>query len=64
MRANLSSIMPQIVGVWCEEAGHEVHFICYTGRENLLDELPDDIDVLFVGAFTRSAQLAYAISNM
>ncbi len=64
MKANLSSIMPQIVGVWCEQAGHEVHFVCYTGAENLLDELPSDIDVLFIGAFTRSAQLAYAISNM
>jgi hypothetical protein len=35
MRANLASIMPQIVGVWCEEAGHEVHFVCYTGTEDL-----------------------------
>jgi hypothetical protein len=64
MKANLASIMPQIVGVWCEEAGHDVHFVCYTGIENLLDELPGDIDVLFISAFTRSAQLAYAISNM
>ena len=63
MRANLASIMPQVVGVWCEEAGHDVHFVCYTGVENLLDELPSDIDILFISAFTRSAQLAYAISN-
>jgi hypothetical protein len=64
MRANLASIMPQIVGVWCEEAGHDVHFVCYTGIEDLLEELPSDIDVLFVSAFTRSAHLAYAISNL
>ncbi|MEE8371736.1 MAG: hypothetical protein V3R73_06260, partial [Sphingomonadales bacterium] len=64
MRASLSSIMPQVVGVWCEEAGHEVHFVCYTGVENLLEELPGDIDILFISAFSRSAQLAYAISNM
>jgi hypothetical protein len=64
MRANLASIMPQVVGVWCEEAGYEVHFVCYTGSENLLDELPADIDLLFISAFTRSAHLAYAISNM
>jgi hypothetical protein len=64
MRANLASIMPQVVGVWCEEAGHEVRFVCYTGTENLLEELPADLDVLFIGAFTRSAHLAYAISNM
>ena len=64
MKANLASIMPQVIGVWCEQAGHEVHFVCYTGVENLLAELPSDIDVLFIGAFTRSAHLAYAISNM
>lgn len=64
MKANLASIMPQIVGVWCEEAGHDVHFVCYTGNENLLDELPGDLDLLFISAFTRSAHLAYAISNM
>lgn len=64
MRANLASIMPQIVGVWSEQAGHEVHFVCYTGTENLLEALPRDIDVLFISAFTRSAHLAYAIGNM
>lgn len=64
MRANLASIMPQVVGVWCEEAGHAVRFVCYTGKEDLLDELPGDLDLLFISAFTRSAHLAYAISNM
>ncbi|MFQ5570616.1 MAG: B12-binding domain-containing radical SAM protein [Rhodothermales bacterium] len=64
MNGNLASIMPQALAVWCEEAGHEVHFVCYTGFEDLLEELPKDIDILFVGAFTRSAQTAYAISNM
>ena len=24
MNANLASIMPQVIGVWCEQAGHEV----------------------------------------
>jgi hypothetical protein len=64
MHPNLASIMPQVVGAWCERAGHDVHFVCYTGFENLLDELPKDLDLLFVGAFTQSAQLAYAVSNL
>ncbi len=64
MNGNLASIMPQALGAWCEEAGHEVFFECYTGYENLHETLPKDIDILFVGAFTQSAQLAYAISNM
>ncbi len=64
MHANLASIMPQVLAVWCEEAGHEVTLVCYTGLENLVEELPEDIDLLFVGAFSQGAQLAYAISAM
>src|SRR5918911_1565291 len=63
MNANLASIMPQVIGVWCEQEGHRVQILCYTGMEELVDELPDDLDLVFVGAFTQSAQLAYALSN-
>jgi hypothetical protein len=63
MNANLASIMPQVVGVWCEQEGHSVTVVCYTGMENLLDELPPDLDLVFIGAFTQSAQLAYALSS-
>ena len=62
MNANLASIMPQVVAVWCEKAGHDVSFICYTGFEDLSRELPKDLDLMFIGAFTESALLAYAIS--
>ena len=64
MNANLASIMPQAVAVWCEEAGHDVAYVCFTGFEDLLDELPSDLDLLFVGAFTQGAQLAYALSHL
>ena len=64
MNANLASIMPQVLGVWCEAEGHEVTFVCYTGLENLLDELPDRVDLVFIGAFTEAAFLAYALSNL
>ena len=64
MNANLASIMPQVLGVWCEQAGHKVSFVCYTGLENLLEELPANLDILFIGAFTQSAQLSYALSNV
>ena len=63
MHPNLASIMPQVLGVWCEEAGHRVTYVCYTGGEDLLAAFPDDLDLLFIGAFTQSAQLAYALSN-
>jgi hypothetical protein len=64
MHANLASIMPQVVAVWAEELGHEVQLVCYTGFEDLSSVLPKDVDVVFVGAFTQSAQLAYAVSNL
>jgi hypothetical protein len=62
MHANLASIMPQVVATWCEAEGHEVSFLCYTGFEDISKELPADADLVFVGAFTQAAQLAYAIS--
>lgn len=63
MQANFASIMPQVIGVWCEEAGHDVTFACYTGLEDLSRELPSDTDILFIGAFTNAAQTAAAISS-
>jgi len=64
MNANFASIMPQVTGVWCEELGHKVQFVCYTGSEDLFcTELIQNTDVLFVSGFSYSAQFAYAISN-
>ncbi|HYQ96360.1 MAG TPA: radical SAM protein [Candidatus Eisenbacteria bacterium] len=63
MHANLASIMPQAIAVWCEEEGHEVHLVCYTGFEDAAKLMPHDIDLLLVSAFTQAAQLSYAISN-
>ncbi|HEX2191363.1 MAG TPA: radical SAM protein [Longimicrobiaceae bacterium] len=62
MRANNTSIMPQVVGVWCEEEGHEVHFAYMSGPELLAGGLPDGLDLLFVNAFSQAALLAYALS--
>ena len=64
MNPNFASIMPQVIGVWCEELGHDVRFVCYTGSEDFSREHLADTDVLFVSAFTLSAQIAYAISNL
>jgi hypothetical protein len=63
MHANLASIMPTVVATWCEQEGHEVRLICYTGSEDLNEELPKDIDVVFICSFTQAALLAYALSN-
>lgn len=63
MQPNFASIMPQVVAVWCERAGHDVRFVAYTGVEDLARELPADTDILFIGAFTNAAQMAAAISS-
>jgi hypothetical protein len=64
MGANFASIMPQVVATWCEELGHKVKLVTYTGREDLLKELPDKADIVFIGSFTEAALLAYALSSM
>ncbi len=63
MKPNFASIMPQVVAVWCEQLGHDVRFVCHTGTEDLARELPADLDVLFIAAFTNAAQRAAAISS-
>ena len=63
MHANLASIMPQVVATWCEQEGHEVKMICYTGREDLTKELPEEVDIVFISSFTQAALLAYSLSN-
>jgi radical SAM superfamily enzyme YgiQ (UPF0313 family) len=63
MHANLASIMPTVVATWCKQEGHDVNMICYTGHEDLSKELPKNVDVVFICAFTQAALLAYALSN-
>lgn len=64
MNANLAGIMPQVIATWCEKEGHDVTLVCYTGSENLVEELPDNVDLVFISTFTETAQLAYALSNL
>ena len=64
MHANLASIMPQIIAVWCEEKGHDVTLVCFMGHEDLERMIPPDVDLVIIGAFTHAAQMAYALSNL
>lgn len=64
LNANFASIMPQVIAVWAEQLGHEVQYVTYTGFENLHRELPREVDIIFVNAFTQAAYLAYSISNL
>ncbi len=64
MFPNFASIMPQVLAAWCEQEGHDVRLVCYTGFENLEKELPENVDVVFIGAFSHAAHLAYSLSNL
>ncbi|MFI5323946.1 MAG: hypothetical protein ACHQ6U_10530 [Thermodesulfobacteriota bacterium] len=64
MHANLAGIKPQVVACWCVELGHEVTLFLYTGVEDLYNDVPKDIDIVFISAFTHSAIQAYALGNM
>ena len=58
-----SSLMAQVVGVWCEAEGHEVSMAYYSGSELLAGGLPDGIEVLFINAYSQNALVAYAFSQ-
>jgi len=64
MGANFVSIMPQVIAAWCEEQGHDVTLVTYTGREDLLKQLPENMDFIFISSFTEAALLSYALSNL
>lgn len=66
MNANLAAIMAQVVATWCEQKGHKVTFITYMGEplEDFLKEIPAQVDVAFIGAFTQAAYISYALSNL
>ena len=63
MHANLAGIMPQVIACWCESLGHEVSLFLYTGIEDLDKEVPKDVDLVFISAFSQSALQAYALSS-
>jgi hypothetical protein len=64
LHPSLAGLMPQAVAAWVEEMGHDVHYVCFTGFEDLVEELPSDTDIIFISAFSQAGQLAYAVSNM
>jgi hypothetical protein len=63
MHGNYAGVMPQAIAVWCEDQGHEVDYICYSCEKDLRNCVKD-FNLVFIGSFTQSAQLAYALSNL
>lgn len=58
------SITPQAISVWCRQMGHRVHYTTYYGLGDPQQNLPKDLDILFLSAPTYLAPLAYALAKI
>jgi radical SAM superfamily enzyme YgiQ (UPF0313 family) len=63
-RRNFVSLPPQAVAVWCRRLGHQVFYATYYGQKPPTDLLPGDLDVVFIGAYTKASALAYAVAKV
>ena len=61
MSPSFANIMPQAIAVWCEELGHEVRYVCYTGYEDLAGLAPET-DLLIAGAYSDSVTVTIALA--
>ncbi len=59
-----ASIMPQAIAVWCRQAGHQTFYATYYGHGDPKEQLPDDLDVVFIAAITKYSALAYALAKL
>jgi len=59
-----ASITPQAIAVWCRELGHEVHYRTYYGQADPHTLLPKGLDIVFIGSYTRSSGVAYALGKL
>jgi hypothetical protein len=62
-RRQLYSIMPQAIAVWCRELGHDVSYATYYGQSDPVALLPDDLDLVFISAYTQASSLANALGR-
>jgi radical SAM superfamily enzyme YgiQ (UPF0313 family) len=63
-RRQFYGIVPQAVSVWCRELGHQVFYTTYYGQKDPKSLLPNDLDVVFISAFTQASALAYALAKL
>jgi radical SAM superfamily enzyme YgiQ (UPF0313 family) len=63
-RRQFVSITPQAISVWCRQLGHRVFYASYYGQNPPHTLLPADLDVLFIGSYTKASALAYALAKL
>jgi hypothetical protein len=47
-----ASITPQAVAVWCRQLGHKTFYAVYNGTGDPKRLIPDDVDLVFIAAYT------------
>src|SRR6185437_1266375 len=57
------SIMPQVIAAWCRRSGHHVTYATYYGQTSPDRLVANDIDIVFIAAFSKSSALAYALAR-
>lgn len=62
-KRHLASITPQAIASWCRQLGHDVRYATFYGQADPKTLLPDDLDVVFMAAFTQASALAYALAK-
>jgi radical SAM superfamily enzyme YgiQ (UPF0313 family) len=63
-RKQFTSVMPQVVSVWCRQLGHSVTYATYYGQRDPEKLVPADVDVLFLSCYTQASALAYALAEL
>jgi len=63
-RRQFYGVMPQVVAAWCRRRGHSVFYGTYYGQRRPESLVPDDLDFIFIAAFTEASALAYALSKI
>ncbi|MEN8175563.1 MAG: radical SAM protein [Pseudomonadota bacterium] len=63
-RRQFAGLMPQAISVWCRQAGHQVFYATYYGQAEPGSLVPEDIDLVFVSAYTKASALAYALARL
>ncbi len=59
-----AAIMPQAIAVWSRALGHETFYATYYGVGDPRRRLPEDLDVVFIAAYTQVSGLAYALAKL
>ncbi len=59
-----SSIMPQVISVWCRQLGHQTFYGTYYGLGDARKLLPSELDMVFIACCTEMSPLAYSLAKL